>query len=83
MTRGWSLKVRPLLEEAADAAAGAGTWTAAVVGSEGADIVGAGGGRGGRRDLGSAGGDCDGDGQDARWGWGFCAVGVVVAFWRA
>ena len=44
MTRGWSLKVRPLLEEAAaDAAAGAGAWPAAAAGSEGADMVGAGG----------------------------------------
>lgn len=40
MTRGWSLKVRPLLEEAAAAGAGVG----ALLGSEGADIVGAGGG---------------------------------------
>jgi hypothetical protein len=59
MTRGWSLKVRALLEVAASVA---GAWTTAAAGSEGADIV----GKGRMRcDLASAGSDCDGDGAEA------------------
>jgi hypothetical protein len=74
------MKVNPPLEEAA-AVVGAGADTAAAA-SEGADIVGA-GGEVAWRDLGwvapAWGCDCDGDGngQDARWGCGFCALGAA------
>lgn len=72
MTSGWSLKVSPLLEEAAVAGAGAG----AAAGSEGADIVGRSAGEERARDLACAGSGCDGDGVEPRglgtWGWGIC-----------